>query len=475
MRGSKAPGAGASSVPCSTNEVRFPPPRPETIVLAHGCFDLLHAGHIDHLLEAKKLGDKLVVSVTADEHVRKGAWRPHYTAAQRATHLRCLGFVDKVIISGATTAVEIIETVKPDVYVKGIDYAGKLDGALAEEIAAVNRCGGRFVPTKAPKHSSSRLLAAVQHGDEVSRYLEAQRAKGAWARIETAFERARDLVVAFVGETIIDEYRYVSPLGKPSKEFVLAVAEDGDEVFEGGVVAAARHARNLCKASVVTHQGGELRKTRFVGRDFGHKLFEVYSAPRLTLGDDVRDRFLLDLEGSIRYSDLVVVFDFGHGLIDDAALRALDGAKFLAVNAQSNAGNQGYNSVMRYKGRGMCRYVCVDTQEARLALQSQRAKPGDCARYLGDDIGGEVIVTAGRDGSYWRNGRVPPFLTSPRDTMGAGDAFLAVTAPLIAAGLSAEDAALVGNVAGAMKTEVMGHRAAIDADVLYQSVRSLLR
>lgn len=472
----EAPGAGnVAATPCGHDSAIPTMPRPETVVLAHGCFDLLHAGHIEHLLEAKKLGDRLIVSITADERVRKGAWRPQYTAAQRANHLRCLGFVDRVIISEERTAAAVIGTVKPDIYVKGIDYAGKLDGALAEEIAILHAHGGRFVPTKAPKQSSSRLLAALQHGEEVSRYLEAQKAKGAWERIEAAFAKARDLVVTFVGETIIDEYRYVSPLGKPSKEFILAVVEDGDEVFEGGVVAAARHADGLCKASLVTHQSGELRKTRFVSRDFGHKLFEVYSAPRLVLADSVRDRFLLDLEGSTRYSDLIVVFDFGHGLIDMPALGILKDAKFLAVNAQSNAGNQGFNSVMRYKGHGMKRYVCVDTQEARLALQSQRATPADCARYLGDDMGGEVIVTAGRDGAYWRNGHVPPFLTTPRDTIGAGDAFLAVTAPLIAAGLEAEEAALVGNVAGAMKTEIMGHRAGIDGDTLYQSVRSLLR
>ena len=444
-----------------------------TVVLAHGCFDLLHAGHIDHLLEAKKLGDWLVVSVTPDEWVRKGAWRPHYTAQERAQHLRSLAFVDQVVIGDGPTAANVIERIKPDLYVKGIDYAGVIDGGLAEEIAAVTKHGGSFVPTKAPKASSSRLLARVQHGDAIGDYLDGCRGRGFWERIDAAFTKARSLNVAFVGETIIDEYRFVSALGKPSKEFVLAVAEESREEFLGGVVAAKRHAEKLCKAAYVTQEEGELRKTRYVGRDFGQKIFEVYSDAKLALSERTRARFLHDLDGSCRFADAVVVFDFGHGLMNREARALLRGAKFLAVNAQSNAGNQGFNSVVRYPHAN---YVCVDLPEARFAAQEQHANAAEVVTALDNTMEpAHLIVTNGKDGAYWKGGRVPAFATLPRDTIGAGDCFLAVTAPLIAAGLGTEEAALVGNVAGAMKTEIVGHRAAIDADVLYRSVQSFLK
>lgn len=446
--------------------------RGETVVLAHGCFDLLHAGHIDHLLEAKKLGDRLVVSVTDDQHVRKGAWRPYYTVHERARHLRCLAFVDHVMISTGPTALDVINTVQPDIYVKGIDYVGKLDGALAEEIAAVTEHGGRFIPTKAPKASSSRLLARVQHGDVVGDYLDRARANGAWERIADAFERARDFRVTFVGETIIDEYRFVAPLGKPSKEFVLAVSEDRREEFRGGVAAASRHAETMCRVSVVT-QSSELRKTRYVGRDFGQKLFEVYSAPSLMIDENARRQFRHALGAMCAEVDVVVAIDFGHGLFDATCRPLLRKAKFLAVNAQSNAGNQGFNLVTRYMG---AHYVCVDLPEARLAAGMQHQAIGNVVDALAKSMDARhLIVTNGKDGAYWHGGRVPAFATAPKDSMGAGDCFLAVTAPLVAAGLGTEEAAIVGNVAGAMKTEIVGHRSPIDADVLYQSVRSLLK
>lgn len=449
------------------------PDRAQT-VLAHGCFDILHAGHIEHLRDAKKHGTTLFVSVTSDRFVRKGLGRPHFTAEERAEHLRALSFVDGVLINDAPTAVPAIDAIRPAVFVKGIDYTNRQDDpGLAEEIEAVKRCGGRFEATQAAKFSSSRIFARAAYGDEIGDYLDGCRSRGFLDRIMAAFEMAKNLNVAFVGETIIDEYRYVAPLGKASKEFVLVVSDEGREEFQGGVIAARAHAAKICYASLSTQLGSEIRKTRFVSKDFGRKLFEVYSSPSLSITERERFHFEAELRYQVNNSDAIVLLDFGHGLIDDAARAILKGAKFLAVNAQSNAGNHGYNSVAKYRH---AHYVCVDTQEARLAVRDQY---GDISAVVGaldrEMEAGHVIVTGGKDGAYFRSGRVPAFTTSPKDTIGAGDAFLAVTAPLIAAGLGDEEAAFVGNVAGAMKTEIVGHRAPIDGDVLIQSVKAMLQ
>lgn len=442
-------------------------------VLAHGCFDVLHAGHLDHLREARKLGDRLVVSVTADKYVGKGAGRPHFTAQERAEHLRSLSFVDEVLINDAPTAVPMIEKVRPAVYVKGSDYLDKSSPGMDAELAAVAKIGGKMEITLTGKLSSSRLLTRFQHGPEVDQYLANCRERQFWPKIAKAFDKAKTLKVVFVGETIIDEYRYVAPLGKPSKEFILAVADQGLEKFEGGVVAAARHAEKICQSAYVTQPEGEIKKTRFIGKDFGQKLFEVYSIPTLVLSADARRDFRFELDAAIHESDVAVVVDFGHGLIDDEAIGMLRPVKFLAVNAQSNAGNQGFNRVTKYR---YANYVCVDAPEARLAVEDQHGPIEEVIESLGRKMmGGRIIVTHGKQGAYWDGGKVPAFSSSPKDTIGAGDCFLAITAPLIAAGLGTEEAALVGNVAGAMKTEIMGHRAPIDGDVLYQTVKSLLK
>lgn len=95
------------------------------VVLCHGVFDLLHAGHLAHLEEARKYGDRLVVSVVLDPYVTKG--QPIYPEHERIRLLRALRCVDRVIPCEAPGPEKIIEHLLPDihVYVRGADYLGK--------------------------------------------------------------------------------------------------------------------------------------------------------------------------------------------------------------------------------------------------------------------------------------------------------------------------------------------------------------
>ncbi len=103
----------------------------EKIVLTNGCFDVIHAGHIAYLREAKKLGDVLVVAVNSDAQVRglKGEGRPVYSQEERLEILSELACIDYLIVFEEPTAHEIIRAIRPDVYVKGGDYASVDDVA----------------------------------------------------------------------------------------------------------------------------------------------------------------------------------------------------------------------------------------------------------------------------------------------------------------------------------------------------------
>lgn len=448
-------------------------------VLAHGCFDLLHIGHIRHLQAAREQGDRLVVSVTNDAHVRKGVGRPVFTAAQRVEALKALGCVDEVVVNDAPDAVPVIEKIKPSVYVKGIDYGEKTDEALSREIAAVTAYGGRFHVTHTDKWSSTRIINGERLGDEVLAYVESARNRGFLDRILSAFDRADKLKIAFVGETIIDEYRYVTPLGKPVKECCLATVEArSPEKFDGGVVAAARHAEWPAYAIVSNIDYASICKTRYVDAAFNRKLFEVYSDRDIELTGPQRALLQIEIQKRVRESDVVVVLDFGHGLFGQAEREMVASSRFLAVNAQTNTGNFGFNPVTRYVRAD---YVCVDEPEARLATGMQSDPLPDVVRQLSNAMHCQsMMVTNGRQGcwSCFRHGHpvhVPAFANNGIDTMGAGDAFLAVTAPLIAAGLDLEAAAMVGNVAGAIKVGIIGHRRHVGRDELLQSVEALLK
>ena len=449
----------------------------EKLVLAHGCFDVLHLGHIRHLQEAKAQGDRLVVSVTADAHVGKGLGRPIHTADQRIEALKALDCVDDAFVSDSADAVDVIDRIKPAVYVKGIDYAESNDEALARETLAATRHGGRLHITRSEKFSSSRLINADRFPDSVSAYLRDAVSRGFHQHIVDAFERADRLRIAFVGETIVDEYRYVHALGKPSKEFILATVEHHREDFLGGISAAAQHAE--WPLTTVVSADSPVVKTRYVDGDFTKKLFEVYNTRKIELHPSERDRFQCKLIEAVRDNDVVVVMDFGHGLMDSRERHVVETAKFLAVNAQTNAGNCGFNPVTAYKKADL---VCVDDPEARLAAGMQDADIRAVVWHLSCRIKSQrFVVTHGRHGSLAycsddseRFSDVPAFAIQGVDTMGCGDAFLATAAPLVAAGLDLEMAAFAGNVAGAIKASIVGHRRHVQRAELMQTIGALL-
>lgn len=486
----------------------------ETVVQAHGTFDLLHIGHLRHLRLARRHGTLLIVTLTADAFVNKGPGRPVFSEHMRAEFLAELDCVDYVAIHQAPLAVDAIRRVRPHVYAKGSDYRNDADdvtGGIVEERNAVERHGGRVVFTDEVTYSSTALinrhLAIFEPG--LDHYLEAQRDKGLLADLLALLDRVKDMRVLMVGDAIIDEYCYVSAIGKSPKEHMIATLFDSREVFAGGVFAAANHVAGFCReVELITTIGDDgdyekvirtalkpnvqlhayrrrgkptTRKTRFIDRGYLRKMFEVYhmdDAP--TPAGTERDIAALIEERASAF-DLVIVTDFGHGLLTPSLIATLDRtAPFLAVNAQSNSANMGFNLITRY---ARADYVCIDLPEARLAVSDRHA---DVKDIVGAVLPGRVdcprfVVTHGMHGcvAHQRGTddvvHIPAFTKSVVDTVGAGDAFFAVTAPLAAAGGAMEQVAFIGNAAGAIKVGIVGHRASVERVPLIKFLNTLLK
>ena len=137
--------------------------RKRTVVWTNGVFDVLHVGHLQSLREARKFGDVLVVGVNSDESVRanKGPSRPIFPARERVEMLAALGLVDAVVVFNETTPMAVLEAVRPDVHVKGADYAPP-NGKPIPEAELVRAYGGRieFIPL-VPERSSTTTLARL--------------------------------------------------------------------------------------------------------------------------------------------------------------------------------------------------------------------------------------------------------------------------------------------------------------------------
>jgi rfaE bifunctional protein nucleotidyltransferase chain/domain len=485
----------------------------QVVVQAHGSFDLLHLGHVRHLEAAHKLGDVLIVTVTADRFVNKGPGRPVFNAELRAEMLATLEYVDWVAINDAADAVTAIEQIRPSIYIKGQDYLnpdGDVTGKISIERQAVESHGGRIHFTEEVMFSSSELINRHLNVFEphVREHLDTLRRDGGLEQICELIESVANYRVLIVGDAIIDEYQYVLPMHKTPKENMIATRYQDRELFAGGVFAAANHVASFCKqVDIITCLGdskihGELirqslkpnvgiktftrpgapttLKRRFVDPSYMRKLFEVYFMNDEPLTPDVQievDRAIADQAADY---DVVIAADFGHGLIAPSSIDALTSkSRFLAVNTQSNSANLGYNLITKYKRAG---YVCVDAPEARLAVSDRVSSVGDIARRLAEhhiDCS-KIIVTHGKYGcvTFESDGvvhTIPAFAKNVVDTVGAGDAFLAVTAPLVAAGGQMNRVGFIGNVVGALKVEIVGHRRSIEKAALIKGITGLLK
>jgi sugar/nucleoside kinase (ribokinase family) len=275
-------------------------------------------------------------------------------------------------------------------------------------------------------------------------------------------ESVKDYKVLFVGDEIIDEYHYVTPLGKSSKENLIPVRYESEEIFYGGVKAASRHLRTFCKTVDVSDHGHATRKVRMVDRDYMRKLFEIHYKNGFV------DNYI-----SPKGYDAVIVTDFGHGAIDSTRVEELcRDSSFLAVAAQTNSANTGFNLITKYR-RGD--YIVIDEPEARLAASDRDGPIEDVIRKLSKDRCNKFVVTLGHNGAIgYEDGRFyhqKAFTDLVRDTMGAGDAFFSITAPMAKTG-KMEDLLLIGCAAGAIKTGIVGHRSSITKEALCGFIRA---
>ena len=343
-------------------------------------------------------------------------------------------------------------------------------------------------------------------------YLEDLKASGGEQTIADLVEKIEDMRVLVVGDAIVDQYHYVSAIGKSGKENIIATQLLNSEMFAGGVFATANHVASFCRrvdvltclghpAAGANHEDmirASLRpnvrlipmyragapttlKTRFVEPTYVRKLFEVYTMDDSPLEADQRAEFDDLLAAHVRDYDVVIVNDFGHSLIALSTIRILEErSPFLAVNAQSNAANTGFNLITKYKHAD---YICLDVPEAQLAVGDKSGSVERiCSELLPQRVDcGNIIVTHGKLGCYaYQAGRsvvvhIPALTSQIVDTVGAGDAFLAVTAPMVAAGGDIEHVAFIGNIAGAIKVGIIGHRNFVEKSVVKKFASTLLK
>lgn len=326
----------------------------KTIVQCHGCFDIVHPGHIRYLQFARQLGDVLLVSLTGDSLVGKGPARPYIPQELRAENLAALEFVGLVVVDPHPTACEILEIVRPDVYVKGREYAGSSDPRFRRESEIVQSCGGRVVFHSGDVvFSSTRLIQSLEqdeHLDQVRMRTLCERNGLDRQTVAAALDDFSTQQALVIGDAIRERYVLCDPADSASDAPMMAVQALEVREFWGGAAAVAMQLAALevptqfvtCAAegparerllADLTAAGVDTRiiqtetelpkQTTFVADDA--KVFRVTQGARCPLDLQREAVTLAVLRERLSPGCTAVWCDYGYGAISPALVSAAEG------------------------------------------------------------------------------------------------------------------------------------------------------
>jgi bifunctional ADP-heptose synthase (sugar kinase/adenylyltransferase) len=489
----------------------------QRLVHCHGVFDVLHPGNVRQLQEARALGDRLLVSVAAGEDVEGRAAGVVFPHDLRMATLAALACVDFVMLAEEGSAIAVIDAIQPDVYCEGVEEAEqaepRADSPTAER---VRHWGGQVCYLSGTIAGSTELL--TEHLDvlpfNARKFTQRLARHHGLERVKQAVEAMAGLRVLVVGEVIIDEYVTCTVQGVTGKDRVPSVRHLSSQRQWGGAYAVARHLAPFCgQVSIAGIAGpGEdltgplpptgtpeaivrafeedpvartVLKRRYVAQNrLRAELSKVFSVNDFNEPDELdpatRSRFRARLRDLMAAHDMVVLTDYGHGLLDQETMDLIqDEASYLALNCQTNSANFGYNLITKYRRADT---FCLDEGELTLAFSDRHGlrepllaalRAHLCSGPAWLTLGAAGSLAIGRDDGVCR---APALTLHVKDTLGAGDAFFALASACARLDEPLEIGSLLGNIAGALAANVVGNTEAIKrADVLNFASRVLAR
>jgi len=478
------------------------------IVLAHGTFDFFHYGHLIHLKKARSFGDKLVVSITSDSNVNKGPGRPLYSINERINFLTEFSFVDHVVISEFPTGVEIIKKLKPDFYVKGIEYKNSSNdfskNIIKEKKIALEN-GAKIKYTNQKVFSSSSIINLYK-GDKnkvLNNYILKNKIFFKTNYLIKTLRKIKTKNILVIGETILDEYIFCEGLGKSPKEEIISTRIIDKKLYLGGILATASHISNFCKkVTLLSVLGNDsklnklvnqklnkkiikkifldksiktIKKTRYLQNIENKKLFQSNEVHFNSIDRQIEVKIIKYLKINLKKFDAIIVNDFGHGLLTKKIINEIEKfKKKLCINVQTNSANLGYNFFHKYK---KCYYLSIDEPEARLGTGDRFCKNKELFKkvyqrtkysFCSITHGGNGAKLSHREKIY----NAPALTKTFTDTLGAGDAYFSISSLFALFQKNPEMILLTGNIAGAVKINYLGHENYIDVNKFYSSFKS---
>lgn len=479
-----------------------PMPRERKAIMCHGVFDVVHPGHVRHMLYAKSKADILIASITADRHIDKGKYRPHVPEDLRAANLAAFEMVDYVVIDPNAKPLGNLSVIQPDFYAKGYEYQrGGVHPKTAEEMAVLDAYGGQVIFTPGDiVYSSSRLIELEPPEIKYEKLQTLmERDRFGFDDLRTTLRAMNGKRVHIVGDTIIDTITQCAMIGGQTKTPTMSVLYEDKTDFVGGAAIVAKHMQ--AAGGIVTFSTvlGDDNLKDFALEDLqdagvqtravidptrpttnknaivvgGYRLLKIDTLDNRSIDNDVLDQ-LLDGIGQVP-SDAIVYSDFRHGVFNKRTIPAFLGAvpdgAFTVADSQvaSRWGN-----ITQFKGFDLitpnereARFAMADQDSGVRQLSSDLYDAADC-RVLILKLGDRGVLTCrSRDhessDSFFT---VDSFVDRVVDAVGAGDALLAYSTLAMMVSGSEAQATVLGSMAAACEVEQDGNIPIQSEDVL---------
>mgnify|MGYP001334749644 CR=1 FL=1 len=462
------------------------------IVMCHGTFDIVHPGHIRHLLYAKEKGDILIASLTADKFVTKKEDGPFIPADLRAKNLAALEIVDFVIIDYNEKPIENLTLLKPDYYVKGFEYSKDgIHPKTKEEMEVISSYGGEVIFSPGDVVYSSTHFQTIKKPDlSLEKLISIMDAENiTFNDIEKTFAKFRNTKVHVIGDTIVDKYSYCSILGPTTKTPTFSVKYNSSDMFLGGAGIVAKHLKSLGADVTFTTVLGNDDLKKYVLQDlnkWGINVKEVIDNSRPTTQKErfwaenykllqvdtvdssiVNNEIIKIMSDSLNNNeaDIVIFSDFRHGIFNKESVRILtESVPTKALKAADSQVSNRWGNILDFEKFDI---IIPNEKEARFALADQDSG----VRPLGSELYNKakstnLILKLGEKGimvfrDEFENPRdfftIESFVEDLVDGLGAGDAMLAASSLAYSNSKNILISSILGNVAAAIACEVAGN------------------
>ncbi len=472
----------------------------QKIGLCHGAFDAIHIGHIEHMEESKAQCDILVVSITGDQFITKHPRGVYHSAAQRAQMMASLSVVDFVYIDNNPEAIEVLQNLKPDFYFKGVDYDKQLEKnpALKREADACMENGGQIVFTQSRKHSSSYLLNNFLDEKRIiiGAYLKKYGISANGDYLDGIYNALATANILLLGEAILDVYTYGSLTGVSSKYTAASFLETSTKMMAGGLLVlipllsdyvqqvTALVPEDYVKMGLYKKRSNVslqeqpfplVEKTRFISAKKKERLFETV---RFLHGKNFALSGIVDELVRQEERSAVLIYDFGHGFFDGAALMEANPNQFYAINVQANSTNYPFNDVRKYKHFDL---VAIDERELRLTMRDNKSNIEDLIQLfietspMADKA--YFFFTLGERGAwgYHKGEKVfcPALVSSVVDATGSGDVFHAIATLFIVSGINLGTALFFASLYAGLYAQIEGHDGTVTKPQIIKAIAAM--